>query len=141
MKISKQPLRPERVRRPPKEGWSWIDRRFLLEHAARLERDAIYLYLFLAAVSDKHGLSYYSDLATSERLRIPGGAVADARDDLEARDLIAYRSPLYQVLSLPSGGSGQASRRVQGGPSPIADIFRMLAERGIAESAGEGRRS
>ena len=141
MKISKQPLLAERVRRPPREGWSWIDRRFLSEHAPRLERDAILLYFFLAAVSDKYGLSYYSDPAISERLRMSEGAVAKARSELEARDLIAYRSPLYQVLSLRSPNWRQDPRRAQGEPSVIADVFRMLSERRIPGRAGEGRQS
>ena len=51
--IHKELLVPDRVRRPPREGWSWIDRRFLREHAARLSHEAITLYLFLAAVSDQ----------------------------------------------------------------------------------------
>ena len=34
--IQKQLLVPDRVRRPPREGWSWIDRRFLKQHALRL---------------------------------------------------------------------------------------------------------
>jgi hypothetical protein len=50
--IHKELLIPARVRRPPREGWSWIDRRFLREHAARLSHEAITLYRFLAAVSD-----------------------------------------------------------------------------------------
>ena len=59
--IHKQILVPDRVRRPPTEGWSWIDRRFLREHAPRLSHEAIVLYFFLAAVSDKDGLSFYGD--------------------------------------------------------------------------------
>ena len=59
--IEKRILVPDRVRRPPREGFSWIDRRFLREYAARLSGDAILLYFFLAAVSDQHGLSFYSD--------------------------------------------------------------------------------
>ena len=54
--IEKKLLVPARVRRPPKEGFSWIDRRFLREHAAKLTGDAVMLYFFLAAVSDQHGL-------------------------------------------------------------------------------------
>ena len=34
--IHKHILVPDRVRRPPADGWSWIDRRFLREHAPRL---------------------------------------------------------------------------------------------------------
>ena len=53
--IHKHILVPDRVRRPPPDGWSWIDRRFLREHAPRLSHEAIILYFFLAAVSDKDG--------------------------------------------------------------------------------------
>ena len=42
--IQKQLLAPDRVRRPPREGWSWIDRRFLKQHASRLSHEAILLY-------------------------------------------------------------------------------------------------
>src|SRR5207237_1761220 len=37
-------LVPARLRRPPASGWSWVDRRFLREHAAHLSRDAVLLY-------------------------------------------------------------------------------------------------
>ena len=47
--IHKQVLVPDRVRRPPRTGWSWIDRRFLRERAPRLRHEAILLYFFLAA--------------------------------------------------------------------------------------------
>ena len=68
--IHKQVLVPDRVRRPPTDGWSWIDRRFLREHAARLSHEAIVLYFFLAAVSDKDGLSFYGDASIALRLRM-----------------------------------------------------------------------
>ena len=54
---SRAPLEPERVR-TIKDGFSWIDRRFVREHAPRLCRDEILLYFFLAAVSDRFGLSF-----------------------------------------------------------------------------------
>ena len=59
--IQKRILVPERLRRPPATGWSWVDRRFLREHGDYLSREAILLYLFFAAVADRHGLSFYSD--------------------------------------------------------------------------------
>ena len=59
--IEKRILIADRVRRPPREGFSWIDRRFLREFASKLAGDAIVLYFFLSAVSDKDGLSFYSD--------------------------------------------------------------------------------
>ena len=59
--IQKRILVPARLRRPPATGWSWVDRRFLREHADHLSREAVLLYFFLAAVADHHGLSFYSD--------------------------------------------------------------------------------
>ena len=43
-RIQKRLLLPKRVRHPPREGFSWVDRRFLKDYAARLSRDAILLY-------------------------------------------------------------------------------------------------
>jgi len=68
--IHKQVLVPNRVRRPPKDGWSWIDRRFVREHAPRLSQEAILLYFFLAAVNGQNGLSFYREATIAVRLRI-----------------------------------------------------------------------
>jgi hypothetical protein len=124
MKPRKQLLVPERRRRLPKEGWAWIERRFLREFADSLERNSLLLYFFLAAVSDKDGLSYYSDPAIATRLRMEESAVAHAREELERRDLISYDCPFYQVMSLP-----ERIRRSGSGPTLIADIMRELAGR------------
>ncbi len=121
--IHKQILVPDRVRRPPREGWSWIDRRFLREHAARLSHEAIVLYFFLAAVSDKDGLSFYGDASIALRLRISEAVVVAARDELVAADLLAYRPPLAQVLSLPQA---RVQRR-EGGLAAFGEILRTLA--------------
>ena len=99
--IQKQLLVPDRVRRPPREGFSWVDRRFLRDFAARASGDAIGLYFFLTAVSDRHGLSFYSDATIAARLRMREEDIASAREDLVTLDLIAYAAPLTQVLSLP----------------------------------------
>lgn len=101
MPIQKRILIADRVRHPPNEGFSWIDRRFLREFAVRLSGDAVFLYLFLTAVSDKHGLSYYSEATLSLRLRTSEAAIVDAREELITYDLVAYQAPLTQVLSLP----------------------------------------
>lgn len=119
--IQKQVLVPDRVRRPPPEGWSWIDRRFLKQHASRLSHEAILLYFFLAAISDQNGLSFYSDTSTATRLRMGEQAVVRARDELVAEDLVAYRSPLTQVLSLPDRG-----RVSRGSLASLGEIFQSL---------------
>jgi hypothetical protein len=101
--IEKRILIANRVRRPPREGFSWIDRRFLREFASKLSGDAIVLYFFLSAVSDKDGLSYYSDSSIAVRLRMREEHVVAAREDLLTHDLVAHQPPLTQVLSLPVG--------------------------------------
>ena len=123
--IQKQILVPQRLRRPPATGWSWVDRRFLREHGDYLSRAAMLLYLFLAAVADRHGLSFYSDHALTSRLRLSQPDLEKARQELRERDLIAHRLPLVGVLSLPSRG---ISRRPEPGQGLImlGDIFRQL---------------
>jgi len=122
--IEKHVLIPDRVRRPPREGWSWIDRRFLREYASRLSHEAVVLYFFLAAVSDKDGLSFYKDTTIAVRLRISEQAVVRARDELVAEDLVAYQAPLSQVLSLRA----PALARQGGGLMQLGDIFRTLGD-------------
>jgi len=121
--IQKHILVLDRVRRPPADGWSWIDRRFLREHAPRLSHEAILLYFFLAAVSDKDGLSFYGDATIALRLRMAEAVVVRARDELVAADLVAYRAPLAQVLSLPAA----TIQRRDGGLAQFGEILRSLA--------------
>jgi hypothetical protein len=116
-------LVPERLRRPPGTGWSWVDRRFVREHAARLSRDAVLLYFFLAAVADKHGLSFYADATLAALLRMPLPALLDAREELLAHDLIAHEGRLTQVLSLPLPAQ-RRSAHPAGGLMPLGDILR-----------------
>ncbi len=121
MSISKHLLIPNRVRRPPASGFSWVDRRFLRDHAA-LGRDAILLYFFLAAAGDKHGVSRYREIAVASRLRLRETSVAQAYEDLVLRGLVARRPPLVQVLSLskvpPLEAGGHAEKPEQRLPVP-----------------------
>lgn len=97
----KKLLRPERIRKI--EGsFSWIDHRFItagfLPDLSTLE---ILLYLFLVAVSDRNGLSFYHDDRIASLLKIDLVSLGKAREGLVQRSLLAYEAPLYQVLSLP----------------------------------------
>ena len=124
--IEKRILVAQRLRRPPATGWSWVDRRFLREHGDYLSREAMLLYLFLAAVADRHGLSCYSDHTLTSRLRLSQPVLEQAREELLARDLIAHQLPLVQVLSLPSPG---VRRRPEPGQGLIrlGELFRQVA--------------
>jgi hypothetical protein len=61
----------------------------------------ILLYLFLVAVSDRNGVSFYHDDRIASLLKIDLPALGQAREGLVLRSLVAYQPPLYQVLSLP----------------------------------------
>jgi len=128
--IKKRLLVVDRVRRPPREGFSWLDRRFLRDFASRLSGDAVFLYLFLAAVSDKHGLSFYGDATLAVRLRMREQAVVAARDELVIHDMLAYQAPLTQVLSLPK------SRVERGGSAAWPEPFCTSMDTDSPHSAG-----
>ena len=98
--VPKRVLVPDRIRRPPTTGWSWVDRRFVREHMAYLPHEAVLLYFILCAVADKHGMSFYGDGTLAVMLNVPLSAVVSARDELLGRDLIAHEVRFTQVLSL-----------------------------------------
>jgi len=101
VKAIKQLLRPERLRQVP-EQFSWVDQALVQQHFIdRCEARSAALYLFLVTVSDAQGLSYYGTATLTRRLRLSDEHLAAARQQLIDLDLIAYRSPLYQVLALP----------------------------------------
>jgi hypothetical protein len=124
--IPKRILVAGRLRRPPATGWSWLDRRFLREHGDYLSREAVLLYLFLVAVADRHGLSFYSDHTLTSRLHLSQQVLEQARQELLDRDLIAHQLPLVQVLSLPTP---HVSRRSEPGQGLIrlSELFQQVA--------------
>src|ERR1035438_7671988 len=96
----KRVLRPEALRRIPRQ-FSWIDQRLVRDHhLERRDTAALALDLFLVPVADAKGLSYYSDPKLAKSLSLPGARLAQARADLIRLNLIAYAAPLYQVLAL-----------------------------------------
>ncbi len=105
---------------------TWVDRRFIREHAAHLSHDAVLLYFFLCAVANKHGLSFYGDGTSAALVRISLPALVAARDELLARDLIAHETRFTQVLSLPPAGQRRSSEPGQG-LMQLGEILRRAA--------------
>jgi len=113
-----QPPRPDR-RRSIHGSFSWIDHRFLREGfdqgLTRLEK---LLYFVLVAVSNQDGVSFYSDARLAELLDIRFlHELEAARNELVARDLIAYADGIYQVLDLPA----DSPRKTRDASSPLPD--------------------
>lgn len=69
-------------------------------HIERCDAHACALYLFLVTVADAQGLSYYADASITKRLSMSAARLEQARADLMRLGLIAFDSPLYQVLAL-----------------------------------------
>ena len=141
MRAIKQLLRPERLRQVP-EQFSWVDQALVQQHFIdRCEARSAALYLFLVTVSDAQGLSYYGAATLARRLHLSDEQFAAARQQLIELDLIAYRSPLYQVLALP--GTVAAQRPAQrapaitsattgantGGPVSLATLLQLAQQR------------
>ena len=126
-------LVPARLRRPPTTGWSWVDRRFVREHAAHLSRDAVLLYFVLCAVADQHGLSFYGDATMAALVRMNLPALMAARDELLARDLIAHETRFTQVLSLPPAGRRLCEPGA--GLMQLSEILRQAA--GLSQTKDE----
>ena len=86
-------------------SFSWIDHRFLrLGFDKGLTRSEKFFYFVLIAVSNQDGVSFYSDERLWEVLEIRHShELTGARNELAARDLIAFKDGIYQVLELPAG--------------------------------------
>jgi hypothetical protein len=126
VKAIKQLIRPERLRQVP-EQFSWVDQALVQQHFIdRCEARSAALYLFLITVCDAQGLSYYGTPTLARRLRLSDEQFAAARQQLIELDLIAYRSPLYQVLALPGSVAG---------PVPDAAARRAPATTGATTGA------
>jgi len=110
----KYPIRPQRLRKVPRQ-FSWVDHRLVRDsHIDDLNHAAAALYLFLVTVGDHQGLSYYSDAIVIQRLCMDEGTLQQARINLIQADLIAWKKPLYQVLSIQAptckSSQGRAGR-------------------------------
>ena len=130
--ITKHLLRPDRQRQIP-PSFSWVDHRLIRHaHLRGCDHSAWALYLFLVTVGDVQGLSYYSDAAIGRHLKMELLQLSAARQQLLQADLIAYRKPLYQVLSLPEPAASAATSQPQraGQAQSVGDILRKALSGG-----------
>jgi len=90
------PVDPTRVRTLPRH-FAWVDHQ-LREHLRELSLEAIALLLFLHLAADRTGCSFWADATIAQKLGLREGDVLQARAQLVAQGLVAYRYPLSQLL-------------------------------------------
>jgi len=128
----REPIVPQRRRRIPPQ-FSWVDHRLVRDgHVQGRSAPALALYLFLVAVADADGLSWYSEAALCRQLSCGATELQGARTELQQAGLIAYRKPLYQVLDLapaptqPPTCAPRTSPRRGGEPVSIGAVLQHL---------------
>jgi replication initiation and membrane attachment protein DnaB len=120
---NKHPIYPDRIRKIPRQ-FSWLDHRLVSAHYIdRCTHRAAALYLFLVAVADAKGMSYYATQTLSRRLGMDAQAIRQARNELVSLGLIAYRKPLVQVLAIDAEPA-RPSGTLQG----LEQIFKRIGE-------------
>ena len=131
-------LLPDRLRRID-GSFAFLPHRFLRDDFwASLQHDELLLYVLLALVADRQGMSFYHDDRLASTLRLVLDAFLDARTGLVEKDLLAYdpRGPRYQLLSLPPGPVRQPTRETlslehqapprRGPPQHIRELLRGI---------------
>jgi hypothetical protein len=128
----REPIVPQRRRRVPPQ-FSWVDHRLVRDgHVQGRSAPALALYLFLVAVADADGLSWYSQAALCRQLSCGATELQGARTELQQAALIAYRKPLYQVLDIspvtlsPPACAPRTSPRRDGEPVSIGAVLQRI---------------
>ena len=89
-------------RRQLKPPFAWIDRRFMFHgFFDELTPSELLLYFFLILVADRDGLSFYHYDKIYQYLKMDVDTYIESRNGLIKKSLIAFESPVFQVLSLP----------------------------------------
>lgn len=102
-------------------SFGWIEHRFVREGFLEgLRHPEALLYFFLAIVADARGISFYSQDRIRQLLDIPyAHTLESAIRELVDRDLLAYRSGIYQVLDLPASAGLYDRSHDRGKPGNI----------------------
>jgi len=106
--VRKKIINPHRVR-SIKGGFSFIPHRFVTDgFLSSLSSLELLLYLFLVAVSDRYGLSFYGEGSICSLLHMTSENYQKTRQSLIEKDLIDFDGTCFQVLELPPSPGGQS---------------------------------
>lgn len=144
-----EPLEPRRIRYP-KGAYGWIDLRIVTEgHLQALDGGAALVYLFLCAVGNRDGISFWSRPRMARTLNLPLETIDGALRTLVAADLIAATERIVQVLPVPSHGESRSpparpttpvqTTATSFSPTPTPTLQIDLSEDEIRVHEGEAR--
>ena len=112
--VSREPIRPDRVRHIGPDGFAFVPNRFLRDGffaaLAPAERE---LYFLLVLAADRNGLSFYHYDSLCSLLQMELETYLQARNALIERNLIAYDGTRFQVLSLPQQPATATTRELR----------------------------
>jgi len=146
-------LEPLRVRQPV-GAWGWTDLRIVTEdHLIDLTTKAGYTYLFLCAVGNRHGVSFWPVARIAAILGFPDEEISEALAELQEHNLIAREGKVVQVLPVPDRVCTRnrivptktqeppTSPAVRPAPSPVIDEktvrkFQSRARKQLGELGG-----
>jgi hypothetical protein len=99
--IGRSPIVADRIRRID-GGFCFVPHRFLRDgFLASLGQQELLLYFLLVLAGDRNGVSFYSCDSICTLLQLEEHEYLFARNELIAKDLIAFDGKRFQVLCLP----------------------------------------
>jgi hypothetical protein len=113
-RLTREPIRPDRMRRIGPDGFAFVPNRFLREgFFATLGPAERELYFLLVLAADRNGLSWYHYDSICSLLQMELETYLQARNALIERDLIAFDGTRFQVLSLPERPGPDTARELR----------------------------
>ena len=131
-----QPVDPSRVRKPL-GAYGWVDLRIVTEgHLQRLGSQAALTYLFLCAVGNLIGVSFWGLDRVARTLGLDQDSVKSAVDKLVDGGLIARRGRVVQILPTPTTPSPANGPSCSTNPNvpPVLSVPREAPEIPLEES-------
>ena len=124
--VNKMLIDHRRERRIPAH-FSWVDHKLVRNgYSRKCSTEALGLYLFLLAVSDSKGLSYYGDRRIAREINCTEEKVLTLRRELVSGELVAFDGKIYQVLDLAEKSREFSNKQQIKGAHSVNDILEKM---------------
>jgi hypothetical protein len=116
-------------KREIKGSFGWIEHRFIREgYIKKLSKNEMLVYFFLALVSDRNGISFYSVDKATRYIKIEEFEYFQALSALEQKNYVQRKGSKTQLLSLPPlknvENSGSFDFQRSGKVASLGDILK-----------------